>query len=482
MHDFYPPLALLIDGHWEPGEGGEGAATRAVIDPATEQEIGRLPVATPADVQRAIDAAARAFEGWKRTAPAARAAIIVKAAALARTRADAIARTITLELGKPLAESLVEVERLAVVFEWHAAEIQRAYGRIVPAAPGIEHKVVREPVGVVAAFTPWNGPGASPARKMTAALAAGCTVVLKPAEETPGTAILLAQCLVDAGVPPGALNLVFGDPGAISTQLIASPTVRGFAFTGSVSVGRQLAMLAAQHLKPAVMELGGHAPVIVCADADPVKTAVFCARTKYRNAGQICMSPTRFYVDERIVAPFTEAFIATARALKVGNGFTPGVEMGPLANARRRDAMEQLIGQAVESGARLRTGGTRLPGPGFFFTPAVLTEVPDTAELQQTEPFGPVALITPVNSLDEALARANGTPYGLAGYAFTDSAAAAHRIGTEMECGVVSINHFQAAGHDTPFGGMKDSGWGREGGAECFEGYLATKLVSHKAF
>jgi succinate-semialdehyde dehydrogenase/glutarate-semialdehyde dehydrogenase len=476
-HSFYPRLQLLIDGQWAAASDG---ATRPVIDPATEEEIGRLPIATQDDVQRALAAAERGFALWRRTAPAARAAIIVKAAALVRERADAIARTITLELGKPLPESFIEVERLAVVFEWHAAESLRAYGRIVPAAPGIEHKVIREPVGVVAAFTPWNGPGASPARKMSAALAAGCAVVIKPAEETPGTAILLAHCLVDAGVPAGVLNMVFGDPAAISEQLIASPIVRSFAFTGSVPIGRHLARLAAEHLKPAVMELGGHSPVIVCADADPVRTAEFCARTKYRNAGQICMSPTRFYVHESIVDRFTDAFIDTARAIKVGNGFEPGIEMGPLANARRRDAMEQLIGQATQAGAKLRAGGTRLPGKGFFFAPAVLTDIPDSAQVLQTEPFGPVGLISPFATLDDAIARANGTPYGLAGYAFTDSAAAAHQIGAELECGVVSINHFQAAGHDTPFGGVKDSGYGREGGAECFEGYLGTKLVSHK--
>jgi len=477
-HTFYPRLELLIDGQWLESSDGR---TRIVVDPATEDVIGYLPVATPDDVQRALDAAQRSFPAWRRTSAAARAAVLVKAAALVRQRADAIARTITLELGKPLAESLVEVDRLAVVFEWHAAEAQRAYGRIVPAVPGVHNSVMREPVGVVAAFTPWNGPGASPARKMSAALAAGCCVVIKPAEETPGTAIALAHCLVDAGLPVGVLNMVFGVPGDISAQLISSPIVRAFAFTGSVPVGRQLAMLAAQHLKPAVMELGGHSPVIVCADADPVKTAEFCARTKYRNAGQICMSPTRFYVHESIYKKFTETFINTARAIKVGSGFEPGMEMGPLANARRRDAMEQLVGQAVGAGARLRTGGTRVGTRGFFFSPAVLTDIPDTAEVLQTEPFGPVGLIAPFQRLDDAIARANGTSYGLAGYAFTDSAAATSQIGSELECGVVSINHFMGAGHDTPFGGVKDSGYGREGGSECFEGYLVTKLISHKA-
>jgi len=477
MDTLYPKLALLIDGEWTAASDGR---TRDVLNPATEDVIGRLPVATEQDITRALRAAERGFALWRRTAPAARAAVLVKAAALARERTQAIAHTITLELGKPLAESLIEVDRLAVVFEWHAAEAQRAYGRIVPAAPGLQNNVIREPVGVVAAFTPWNGPGASPARKMTAALAAGCAIVIKPAEETPGSAIALAQCLVDAGLPAGVLNMVFGDPAMISAQLIASPIVRAIAFTGSVPIGRQLATLAAQHLKPAIMELGGHAPVIVCADADPVAAARLSAKTKYRNAGQICMSPTRFMVHESLYERFVETFVATAKSLRVGSGFEAGMEMGPLANARRRDAIEKLITQAVQQGARLRTGGERIGERGYFFTPTVLTDVPTGCDILQTEPFGPVALISPFSDLDEAIARANATPYGLSAYAFTDSASTAHKLGNELECGVVSINHFAGAGHDTPFGGVKDSGYGREGGADCFEGYLAQKLVSHR--
>lgn len=471
---FYPRLALLIDGRWR----AASRTTRPVINPATEGEIGRLPEATPADVEDALMAAQRAFVAWRRTGPDVRAGVLTKAAALMRERADCIARTITLELGKPFAESRIEVERLAVVYEWHAAEAQRIYGRIVPGVPGVQNSVVREPVGVIAAFTPWNGPAASPGRKMTAAIAAGCAVVVKPAEETPGTAIELAQCLLDAGLPPGVLNVVFGDPGPISEQLIASPIVRSFTFTGSVPIGRHLATLAAQHLKPAVLELGGHSPVIVCADADPAKAADMGARFKYRNAGQICMAPTRFYVHESVAATFTEAFIATAQAIRIGDGFEPGVEMGPLANARRRTAIERLVSDAVAAGASLRAGGKRLRDRGFFYAPTVLTDVPPSAEVMRTEPFGPIAVITPFRDLDDAIARANGTDYGLSGYAFTDSAATASRIGAELQCGVVAINHFVAAGHNTPFGGVKDSGYGREGGAECFDGYLQTKLVS----
>lgn len=473
----YPRLALFIGGVWHEGEGRE---TRPVIDPATQQTVAQLPVASESDIDQALMAAAKAFRPWRQRTPQQRAEVLTRAAALLRERCDAIARTITLELGKPLAEARVEVERMAILFEWHAAEGGRAYGRIVPAREGLEAKIVREPIGVVAAFTPWNGPGASPARKISAALAAGCSLIIKPAEETPGSAIHIAQCLAGAGLPAGTLNMLFGNPAQISERLIASPVVRAFSFTGSVPVGRALAELGARHLKPSVLELGGHAPVIVCPDVDPTAVARACAGFKYTNAGQICISPTRFFVHRSVYDAFEREFIAAASRLKLGSGFEPGVQMGPLANARRREAVEALIAQAVSEGARLRTGGTRPELPGYFLTPAVLTDIPATARVLHEEPFGPVALLCPYDDLDDALARANGTPYGLAGYAFTDSAGTAERISRELECGTVSINHFAGAGFDTPFGGVKDSGWGREGGSECFDGYLVTKLVSQR--
>lgn len=473
----YPRLALFIDGAWHDGEGRE---TLPVVDPATEEVIGHLPVATPADIDRAIAAAAKAFPAWRQHTPQQRSQVLFRAAALMRERREIIAQTITLELGKPIAEARVEIERMANLFEWHATEGCRAYGRIVPGQEGVEAKVIREPMGVVAAFTPWNGPGASPSRKMSAALSAGCAVIIKPAEETPGSAILVAHCLSDAGLPAGTLNMLFGNPARLSEQLISSPTVRAFSFTGSVPVGRSLAELGGKYLTPSVLELGGHAPVIVCPDVDPVATAKACVGFKYTNAGQICVSPTRFYVHRSIYEAFERAFIEAASAVKVGNGFEPGVQMGPLLHARRREAVESLITQAVSVGAKLRTGGQRPDRPGYFLTPAVLTDLPDTAHVLREEPFGPVALLSPYDDLDDAIARANGTPFGLAGYVFTDSAAAANRISRALECGTVSINHFSGAGFDTPFGGVKDSGWGREGGTECFEGYLTTKLVSQR--
>ena len=474
---FYPPLGLFIDGHWE---GAQGRDTRPVTDPATERVVGHLPVASDADIDLAIAAAARAFPAWRTRTPQQRADVLHKAAGLLRERREPIAQTITLELGKPIAQSRGEVDRMATLLDWHAAEGCRVYGRIVPGREGLESKVVREPIGVVAAFTPWNGPGASPSRKMGAALAAGCTVVIKPAEETPGTAILVLRCLADAGLPAGAVNMLFGDPARISHRLIASSAVRAFSFTGSVPVGRSLAELGGRHLKPSVLELGGHGPVIVCPDADPVAVARASVDYKYTNGGQVCISPTRFFVHRSIYARFEQAFIEAARGVRVGSGLEPGVQMGPLANARRREAVEALIAQAVALGARLRCGGQRLEGPGFFLTPAVLTDVPAQARVLHEEPFGPVAVLMPYDDLDDAIAQANATAFGLAAYVFTDSAALANRLGNALECGTVSINHFAGSGYDTPFGGVKDSGWGREGGSECFDGYLVTKLVSHR--
>lgn len=474
---FYPELRLLVAGAW--AQAGDGAE-RDVVDPATGHVIGRLPVATRADVQRALVAAQSAFASWRRSTPAARSAVLVKAAGLLRERIDPIARTITLELGKPLAESRVEVERLAGVFEWHAAEAHRIYGRTIPGTEGINNVVVREPIGVVAAFSPWNGPAASPGRKITAALAAGCTVVIKPAEETPGSALWIARCLVDAGLPSGALNVVFGDPGDISQQLITSPIVRSVSFTGSVPVGRQLAALAGQHLKPAVLELGGHAPVVVCDDYDAAAAGKACAARKFLNAGQICMAPTRFLIQEKVFDQFADAFVSASQAIRIGSGFHPESQMGPLANARRREATERLIEQACSVGARVATGGTRLGSGGFYYAPTVLTGIGASVEALQTEPFGPIALLMPFHDLDEAIARANDSAYGLAAYAFTHSAAAADRLMREIDSGIVSVNHFMGAGDSTPFGGVKDSGYGREGGAECFDGYLVSKLASHK--
>lgn len=471
----YPDLQLYIAGAWR-----KTAETLPVINPADESEIGRVPVASTRDLDAALEAAAKGFAVWRRTAPQRRAEIIRTAAALLRERIDEIARDITLEHGKPFQQARLEVIRGAEFFEWDAGEAQRTYGRVIPSEPGIRYVVHHQPIGTVAAFSPWNFPLSQPARKIAGALAAGCSIIIKASEETPAGALHIARAFHDAGLPAGVLNLVFGIPAQISEYLIPSAEVRLIAFTGSTSVGKHLSGIAAQYAKPVLMELGGHAPVIVCDDADPVKAGVASAIRKARNAGQVCTSPTRFFVDEKIFKPFTEAFVARAKAVRVGNGLEDGVEMGPMANHRRVEAMEMLVADAVQAGAKLMTGGERPGNSGYFFPVTVLSEVPDHARVMQEEPFGPLAVINPVSSLDEALEKANGVPYGLAAYAFTNSAANVDRITDELEAGNVSINTLEASVAETPFGGVKESGFGREGGEEGIMHYTVVKTVSHR--
>lgn len=470
----YPDLQLYIRGAWKRAEG------QPVVNPADESAVGTVPHATAADLDAALDAAEEGFEVWRRTPPARRAEIIVAAAALLRERADAIAMAITLEQGKPLAQAKQEVLRGCEIIEWDAGEGRRLYGRVIPSEPGMRHSVLRQPIGVVAAFSPWNFPMSSPARKVAGALSAGCSIVLKASEETPAGAVELVRAFHDAGLPPGVLNLVFGTPSAISEHLIPQPAVRLITFTGSIPVGKHLATLAAQHMKPSIMELGGHAPVIVCGDADAASAGTASAVAKSRNAGQVCVSPTRFYVDEAIFEPFVTAFADRAAAIKVGDGLDPSSEMGPLANHRRLDAMETLVADATAKGARLLAGGSRIGNRGYFYPLTVLAEVPDDARAMQEEPFGPLALINPVRSLDEAIEKANALPFGLAGYAFTQSAGNADRLAEGVEVGNLSINHFVASSAETPFGGVKESGYGREGGVEGLEGYSVVKNVSHR--
>jgi succinate-semialdehyde dehydrogenase/glutarate-semialdehyde dehydrogenase len=385
----------------------------------------------------------------------------------------------TLEQGKPLAEAAGEARRVAGTLRWHAEDARRAYGRIIPSEPGTLLTVRREPIGPVAAFTPWNFPAGGPMRKISSALAAGCSIVIKASEETPATAAALVECFADAGLPAGVLNLVFGEPAEVSSHLIASPVVRLVAFTGSVPVGRALAAAAGRAMKPSLMELGGHAPVLVCADADPVTAARRAARAKFANAGQVCTSPSRFLVHESLIDAFTDAFTAAAEAVVTGDGLAEGTTMGPLANERRLAAMERLTADAVRHGAKLLTGGERLDRPGWFFPPTVLRDVPPDAEVLREEPFGPIAPIVPFTGLDDALAVANALPYGLAAYGFTRSAATAERLSDGLEAGILSLNHCGGSVHEAPSGGVKDSGYGREGGPEALDAYLVTKRVSH---
>ncbi len=472
MHP-YPELKLYVAGEWKSADGAP------VINPADETVLGTVPHASRDDLDRALSAAHDGLRTWRRTSPSRRAEILLKAAELLRKRADEIAVALTLEQGKPLGESRTEVLGACAKLDWDAAEGRRLYGRIIPGDPGMRHMVLRQPIGVVSGYSPWNFPINSPSRKVGGALAAGCSIILKASEETPAGAVALVRAFADAGLPPGVLNLVFGVPSEISEYLIPQPAVRMVTFTGSVPVGKRLAALAGQHMKPCLMELGGHGPVIVCDDADPVAAANASATTKSRNAGQVCTAPTRFYVHRSLYGRFTEAFAKKADALQVGNGLDPASQMGPLANVRRLEAMESLVLDATSKGARLLAGGRRLRECGYYFPLTVLADVPDSANAMQQEPFGPLAMINPVDDLDEAIARANALPYGLSAYAFTQSAGNADRLADGIEAGTLSINHLTASLAETPFGGVKDSGYGREGGSEGLEQYTVVKNVSH---
>lgn len=472
----YPELKLFINGEWR------GAAEdMAVVNPATEEELGRLPKAGISDLQEALAAAEQGLRLWSRTPPRARADIILRAAALMRERQEEIAQSITAEHGKPLPQARLEVIRGVEFFEWDAGEAMRVYGRVIPAAPGSHISVHHHPIGVVAAFSPWNFPMSQPARKIAGALASGCSIILKAAEETPAGAIHIVRAFEDAGLPAGVLNLVFGTPSEISGYLIPQPSVRLVALTGSTAVGRQLTALAAQSDTRVLMELGGHAPVIVCEDTDVERAAISGAVRKMRNAGQVCTSPTRFFIHQDIFEQFAEAFTRRAAATVVGNGVEPGVEMGPLANDRRVPVLSALVEDAVAKGAELRCGGAAMGERGYFFAPTVLANVPDSARIMQEEPFGPIAILNPVGDLDEAIARANAVPYGLAGYGFTNRADYMARLVDEVEVGNLSINTLEASLPETPFGGVKASGYGREGGTEGLESYLTIKNVWHSA-
>ncbi len=472
----YPELRLFIAGEWR-----KTNRDMPVINPATEEELGRLPCASKDDLDDALNAAERGFHIWSRTAPRARADTILRAATLMRERCEEIAHSITLEHGKPLKQARLEVIRGAEFFEWDAGEAMRTYGRIIPAAAGNKFAVHRQPIGVVAAFSPWNFPMSQPARKIGGALAAGCSIILKAAEETPAGAIHIARTFEDAGLPPGVLNLVFGEPEEISSYLIPREPVRLVAFTGSTTVGRQLTMLASQHMKSVLMELGGHAPVIVCEDTDVARAATLGAVRKMRNAGQVCTSPTRFFVHERIFDEFTSTFVTRAAATVVGNGMEDAVEMGPLANERRIAALSELVEDARAKGTNIATGGARYGHRGYFFEPTVLVNAPDDARIMQEEPFGPIAIINRITSLDEAISKANSVPYGLAGYAFTNRADYIDRMVDAVEVGNLSINTLEASMPETPFGGVKSSGCGREGGSEGLDNYMTIKNVWHSA-
>ncbi|CAG9268377.1 NAD-dependent succinate-semialdehyde dehydrogenase [Paraburkholderia caribensis] len=476
MNTNYDPLYLFIDGEWI---AADKRNTAAVVNPATERELGRVPLATSADLDRALAVTQAAFDVWRNTVPADRARILKRAANLIRERVQHIAELMTLEEGKPLAESRDEVLRAADYFEWFAEEARRIDGRVVPSnRPGVQQLVKKQAIGPVAAFTPWNFPAITPARKLSAALAAGCSVIIKPGEESPATALALARALDDAGLPKGVLQVVFGVPDEVSKQLIASPVIRKVTFTGSVPIGRLLSARAAEGVKPITLELGGHGPVLVFDDADVEKAAVEGAANRFRGTGQICISSTRFLIQRGVYDVFVEQFVQAAQALKVGDGSESGTQVGPLANARQLAKMEELVADAVARGAKVLAGGKRIAREGFFFEPTVLADVPMDARVMHEEPFGPIAVLMPFDTLADGLAEANRLPYGLSAYAFTQNARTAIDVADGLEAGMIGINQYRIIATELPFGGMKESGHGSEGGVEGIEYYLTHKFIS----
>lgn len=475
----YPEkLQLHIDGEWIDMGGREGIA---VLNPATGGTIGNLPKATNDDLDRALDAAQRAWPVWRDTPVAKRGAVLRKAASLMRERAKAIGHMMTLEQGKPLAEAIGEVSGAAGQFEIMAEEAKRCYGRVLVRPKGQNSFVKYQPVGPVAAFSPWNFPIFTPIRKLAPALAAGCPIILKPAEETPASAIEMVRCLVDAGLPAGAVQIVFGDPAHVSERLIASDIIRKISFTGSVPVGKHLMKLAADGLKRTTMELGGHAPVLVFDNCDLEATLDAVVTGKFRNAGQVCVSPTRFYVQQGIYDRFAKGFAERAAKISVGDGMASGTAMGPLANPRRPETMERMIGDARAAGATITLGGERRTGSGqgggFFYEPTVITDVPLQAEIMNDEPFGPVAALRSFATLDEAIEQANRLPLGLAAYAYTSALKTANILGDAIEAGMVGINTQTVSPGDAPFGGVKHSGHGLEDGPDGLMAYMVTKAV-----
>ncbi|WP_044874667.1 NAD-dependent succinate-semialdehyde dehydrogenase [Pseudomonas sp. LFM046] len=468
--------SLLIDGEWS---SGSHERQGEVFNPATGEVIAQLGFADRSDLDRALAAASKGFDTWRKTSAYERSRILRRAADLVRERSEEIAALITLEQGKPLAEARMEAFGAGDHIDWYAEEGRRAYGRVIPPrVRGARQMVLREPIGPVAAFSPWNFPVSQLVRKIAGALAAGCSIIAKGPEETPSSCIELCRAFQDAGVPPGVLNLVFGVPAEISDYLIRSEVIRKVSFTGSVPVGRALGALAGQYLKRCTLELGGHAPFIVCDDVDVDAVAALGAGLKFRNAGQVCASPTRFYVQVGIHDRFVEAFSRASAALKVGDGTNADTQVGPLANPRRVTAMQAYVDDALAVGAQLALGGERPAQPGFYYAPTVLTGVPEQARIMSEEPFGPIASIIAFDDLDEVIRKANALPFGLAAFAFTRSIQRATLLADELESGMVSINHFGLAAPETPFGGIKNSGYGSEGGSEGLEAYLTTKFVS----
>ena len=472
----YPNLKMYIGGQFV---DGNGESSQSVMNPSNNEVLATLPYASESDLDRALESSEQAFRLWKKEPAVGRSRILRKVAELIRERAENTGRVLTLEQGKPVREAIGEVLSCAEHAEWHAEECRRIYGRIIPSRKSnVQQTALKEPIGVCVAFSPWNFPFSQAFRKVVAAIGAGCTVILKGSSDTPASVMLMAQIFHDAGLPKGVFNVVSGDSGMISEYLIRSPIVQKISFTGSTPVGRKLASLAGANMKRCTMELGGHAPVIVCDDADIDKAVKDLAGFKFRNAGQICICPTRFFVQRNIYNDFVSRFSEEAKKIKVGCGSDGSTTMGPLAQSRRVGEMQKLVDDACQKGGVLVTGGETPSGAGNFYPPTVLKDVPDDAMFMNDEPFGPIAGFVPFDSITEVLERANRLSFGLAAYAYTSSVSNAHRITNGLEVGMVSVNHIGLALAETPFGGVKESGYGREGGSETFDSYLATKFVT----
>lgn len=471
--DYTADLQLFIAGEWR---GGEGRDARPVVDPATAGTIAELPVATAADLDEALAAAARGWPAWRAKTPDERGALMHKVAGLIRERVDHIATLLTLEQGKPIAQARGEVLSAAGLFDYFAEQGKRIEGRVVQRPAGERAMVLKQPVGPVAAFSPWNFPVNLMAKKIAPALAAGCVVIAKAPEETPGCTGALMRCIADAGIPGDAAQLVYGNPDMISRHLLGSPVIRKVSFTGSTAVGKHLMKLAADHVQRITMELGGHAPVLIFDDCDLEATLDRVVAQKFRNAGQVCVSPTRFYVQAGIYDAFVRGFAERTKRVRVGHGLDPDTQMGPLANARRAPALQAMIADATAKGARVIAGGEAM-GEGYFFQPTALADVPIDAEAMVNEPFGPMALMRPFDTEEDAIEQANRLPYGLAAFTFTENGRRINRVADGIESGMVGINSFVISAHDLPFGGVKQSGFGSESGPEGLDGYLVTKAV-----
>ncbi|WP_066798831.1 NAD-dependent succinate-semialdehyde dehydrogenase [Sphingomonas soli] len=472
--DFPATLAMYIDGEWVRGGGRD---THTLLNPATGAGQAELPLASEEDLDRALDAAQRGFVAWRAVAPEQRAAVLRKTAELLRERADHIARVATLEQGKPLAEARGEVIGAAGLIDFHAGEAVRVYGRVLMRPAGMRSMVLHQPVGPVAAFCAWNFPALNVVRKIAPAVAAGCSIVLKPSEETPGSAVEVMRCFQDAGLPGDVAQIVFGVPDLVSRRLLSSPVTRKLSFTGSVPVGKHLMKLAADSVMKMTMELGGHAPVLVFDDCDLEKTLDILVAHKFRNAGQVCVAPTRFHVQEGIYEAFARGFAERTKRMRIGSGLDAASNMGPMANARRPESIEALVEDARDAGARVLAGGARADSDGFFYQPTVLADVPLAAKAMNDEPFGPVALFAPFGTLEDAIAQANRLPFGLAAYCFTENGRRQNVLAEQVESGMLMINQVRATWPDAPFGGVKESGFGSEDGPEGIAAHMITKAV-----